>query len=624
MGKVIGKKDSKNSYNYILDTVPNSIIEVDENLIIALANREAHKIWPSMVEGKSFSYKVLFSMEKKPEDCIVENTFKSKKPQSAEINTKKGEIFEIKTNYIERKGSTRVVVHILDITERIKIKEELQKSEEKYRSLTENINVGIYRSIHGPEGKYIEVNPAMFKMFGYNSREEFLKILPVNLYQVKKDRARFSKKLLKQEFVRNEELNVKKKDGTQIICSTTAIAVRDQNGEVKYIDGIVEDITERKLTEQALKEAHEQLEKRVEERTAELKVANLELQQEILERKKAEEALRKSEANYRGLIENMLEGVYQTRPDGKIISANPALVQMLGYDSEEELCIAASAEDLYIDSKDRKVLTSKIEEKGELRNVELNLKKKNGQGITALENARVVRDQQSKVMFYEGVLTDISERKQTEEKIKAALEEKEVLLKEIHHRVKNNMQMISSLLKLQEIKMKDLTVRKAFRESQNRIRSMAMIHEKLYQSEDLAKIDIGKYIESLTTDLFWTYNVRPDTIKLRIRVKNVYLDIDLAIPCGLIINELVSNSLKYAFPEGEKGEIIIDFSLKNDKYQLTVGDNGTGFPEDLDFRKVESLGMQLVMLLGKKIKGTIELNRRKGTVFKIIFRGNGD
>ncbi|MCK4826831.1 PAS domain S-box protein, partial [bacterium] len=521
MGKVIGKKGSKNSYNYILDTVPNPIIEVDENLIIALANREAHKIWPSMVEGKSFSYEVLFSMEKKPENCIVENTFKSKKSESAEINTKKGEIFEIKTNYVERKGSTRVVVHILDITERIKIKEELQESEEKYRTLTENINVGIYRSIPGPEGKYIEVNPAMFKMFGYNSREEFLKILPVNLYQVKKDRDRFSKKLLKQGFVRNEELNVKKKDGTQIICSTTAIAVRDQNGEVKYIDGIVEDINERKLTEQALKEAHEQLEKRVEERTAELKVANLELQQEILERKKAEEALRESEANYRGLIENMLEGVYQTRPDGKIISANLALVQMLGYDSEEELCIAASAEDLYIDSKDRKVLTRKIEEKGELRNVELKLKKKNGQGITALENARVVRDQQSKVMHYEGVLTDISERKQTEEKIKAALEEKEVLLKEIHHRVKNNMQMISSLLKLQEIKMKDLTVRKAFKESQNRIRSMAMIHEKLYQSEDLAKIDIGKYIESLTTDLFWTYNVRPDTIKLRIRVKNV-------------------------------------------------------------------------------------------------------
>ncbi len=624
MGNVIEKKGSKNSYDYILDTVSNPIIEVDENLIIALANREAHKIWPSLVEGKSFSYEILFSMEEKPEDCIVENTFKSKKPQSAEINTKKGEIFEIKTNYVKRKGSTRVVVHILDITERIKIKEELQESEEKYRTLTENINVGIYRSIHGPEGEYIEVNPAMFKMFGYNSREEFLKILPVNLYQVKKDRARFSKKLLKQGFVRNEELNVKKEDGTQIICSTTAIAVRDQNGEVKYIDGIVENITERKLTEQALKEAHEQLEKRVEERTAELKVANLELQQEILERKKAEEALRKSEANYRGLIENMLEGVYQTRPDGKIISSNPALVQMLGYDSEEELCIAASAEDLYMDSKDRKVMTSKIEEKGELRNVELNLKKKNGQGITALENARVVRDQQSKVMFYEGVLTDISERKQAEEKIKAALEEKEVLLKEIHHRVKNNMQMVSSLLKLQEIKMKDLTVKKAFKESQNRIRSMAMIHEKLYQSEDLTKIDIGKYIESLTTDLFWTYNVRPDTIKLRIRVKNVYFDIDLAISCGLIINELISNSLKYAFPEGKKGEIIIDFSLKNDKYQLTVGDNGTGFPEDLDFRKVESLGLQLVMLLGKKIKGTIELNRRKGTVFKIIFKGNGD
>jgi two-component sensor histidine kinase len=213
-------------------------------------------------------------------------------------------------------------------------------------------------------------------------------------------------------------------------------------------------------------------------------------------------------------------------------------------------------------------------------------------------------------------------RKHAEDQIIASLKEKEVLLKEIHHRVKNNMQIISSLLKIQETKLKDQSIIKAFQESQNRIRSMAMIHEKLYKSEDLARIDIGKYIKSLATDLFWTYNISPDTITLKIRVKNVFLDINLAIPCGLIINELVSNSLKYAFPDGRKGEIVIDFKYKNKKYYLTVSDNGVGFPKKVDFENMESLGLQLVNLLSKRIGGDIKLNFIGGTSVQVSFKGD--
>ncbi len=219
---------------------------------------------------------------------------------------------------------------------------------------------------------------------------------------------------------------------------------------------------------------------------------------------------------------------------------------------------------------------------------------------------------------------EIKERKRAEEQIKASLAEKEVLLKEIHNRVKNNMQIISSLLNIQLIHIKDPSVRKTFMESQNRIRSMAMIHEKMYESENLTRVDFAEYVDSLTVDLLQAYDVNPDTITLNKNVENVYLDVSMGIPCGLIINELVSNSLKYAFPGGQPGEVNIDFRLKNNEYQLTIGDNGIGFPKYLDFRKAESFGLQLVMLLIKKLGGTINLNRKRGTFFKVIFKGNGE
>lgn len=214
------------------------------------------------------------------------------------------------------------------------------------------------------------------------------------------------------------------------------------------------------------------------------------------------------------------------------------------------------------------------------------------------------------------------ERKKAEKRIKASLKEKELLLKEIHERVNDNMQIISSILMLQERHIKDESDLSIFRETWNRIKIMATIYEKMYQSENLAKIDFSSYTKSLISDLYSTYDINPNTIKLKKNIKNVYLDVSTAIPCGLIINELVSNSLKYGFPRGKKGEITINFSSKNNEYKLTVGDNGKGIPKYLDFRKSESLGLQLVRLLCKKLKGSIELDRSSGTVFKILFRTN--
>lgn len=218
------------------------------------------------------------------------------------------------------------------------------------------------------------------------------------------------------------------------------------------------------------------------------------------------------------------------------------------------------------------------------------------------------------------VVRDITERKEAEDKIRASLEEKKVLLREIHHRVKNNMQIISSLLNLQARYINDEQVVDILKESQNRVKSMAMIHEKLYQSSGLARIGFRDYINHLARFLSQSYVIDTERIRINTQVDDVFLDIDTAIPCGLIINELVTNSLKHAFPDKMEGNINIQLKETNDGYVLKVIDNGIGFPKNLDFKSTETLGLQLINNLVMQLDGTAELKSDNGTEFKIIFR----
>jgi two-component sensor histidine kinase len=222
-----------------------------------------------------------------------------------------------------------------------------------------------------------------------------------------------------------------------------------------------------------------------------------------------------------------------------------------------------------------------------------------------------------------GSATDISDRKLAEARIQASLQEKEVLLREIHHRVKNNLQVIHSLLKLQSSYTDDPKTLQMFQESQNRIRSMALIHELLYQSQDLARIDFGSYIQTLVKQLARSYSISLDTITWEIDVdpQDIQIGIDTALPCGLLINELISNALKYAFPQGQPGQIKISLrACNNQEFTLVISDNGVGIPADLDFRNTDSLGLQLVCGTTGQIGGTIELNRTQGTTFTIKFK----
>jgi PAS domain S-box-containing protein len=222
--------------------------------------------------------------------------------------------------------------------------------------------------------------------------------------------------------------------------------------------------------------------------------------------------------------------------------------------------------------------------------------------------------------YHQAIIRDISERKKTEKRVMEALREKEVLLREIHHRVKNNMQVISSLLRLQSAKFAEAEVREAFRESQGRIKSMALVHEKLYGTQDLSRIDFADYVKSLTSSVFGSHQLS-GRIALQLDLEKTFLDINAAVPCGLILNELILNALKHAFPNNREGKILVELrENENGSIRLTVRDNGIGLPEGCEPGKVESLGFQIISLLADQLEGRIDVRRENGTAITLRFK----
>jgi two-component sensor histidine kinase len=215
---------------------------------------------------------------------------------------------------------------------------------------------------------------------------------------------------------------------------------------------------------------------------------------------------------------------------------------------------------------------------------------------------------------------DVTVQSQTESQMIMSLQEKEMLLKEIHHRVKNNLQVICSLLSLQGGAAREPEVRKLFDETLDRVRSMASIHQMLYHSTDMARVDFSRYINTLADQLFSSYSTTAERIELKIEAEPVSLGINLGIPCGLLINELMTNSLKHAFPGGRAGTITVSVSeMQDHSIRLSVSDDGIGLPPDLDVENAETLGLQLVMTLVGQLNGTLEVRRERGTEFVVLF-----
>ncbi len=379
------------------------------------------------------------------------------------------------------------------------------------------------------------------------------------------------------------EYRVKLYSGEEKYIFAIGRPILDEAGQVRYIFGIVQDITQRK---------------------------------------QAEIALQESESLYRALFEQSYDGVIlHDAATGKVVAANQALANMLECEVAD-LIGSSSTDDVppdeVEDSRDRwqRTLTE-----GHLPAYERRLITHKGQErYFEITTSAIYGNRATPVRLMQAVLRDITERKQTEERIQTSLREKEVLLKEIHHRVKNNLQVISSLLDLQSSYIKDESVREMFQESRSRVRSMALVHEQLYQSADLARIDFAGYVDNLTGYLLRVYGHLAWNVRLQVDIVELSLSVETAVPFGLIINELVSNALKHAFPNGRSGQILIQLQpVADNRITLTVQDDGIGLPKGITMKNSPSLGLTIVTTLVKQLDGRATLTSDNGTRFEMIF-----
>ncbi len=480
----------------------------------------------------------------------------------------------------------------LEIAQRKQIEQSLQERQrvEERLHLFESVVVNGHDAVIITTGdpddpKITYTNSAFTESTGY-ALEEVLGKTPRMLQGPKSDRAQLNK--VRQALLHNQPIQIElvnyRKDGSEFWVDLNLVPILNDQGSLTHYVALQRDITDRKWSEKALIAIQERL---------------------------------------KYLLSSNPSVVYTCHPNRNrsctFVSEN--IVQQLGYEVWQYLKESRFWLDRIHPDDLASVLgcVSQLLEMEQLT-CEYRFLHRDGSYRWLRDGMKLLRDPQGQPVEIIGSIIDITDRKWAEDQIHASLEEKEVLLKEIHHRVKNNLQVISSLLKLQAGYIKDDRILEVFKESQNRVRAMALIHEKLYQSDDLAKTDFAEYVRSLVTDLFRSYSVSSRLIKLNVQVENVRLSIDTAIPCGLIINELISNSLKYAFSPGQAGEITIHLSSKTeDYYTLIVQDNGSGLPTDLNFRNTRSLGLQLVCSLTKQLHGTIDLECQHGAVFKITF-----
>lgn len=340
------------------------------------------------------------------------------------------------------------------------------------------------------------------------------------------------------------------------------------------------------------------------------------------ELKDAEERRKRkqSEVLYHSLVENLPQNVFCKDASGRFTFANQRFCRALGKPLAE--IIGKTDFDLFPAELARKHEQddTQLLQTGQMFETVEEHQTPGGEKIYVEVIKTPLCDARGKVVGLQGIYTDITERKRAEAAIHASLEEKIVLLKEVHHRVKNNLQIVISLLRLQAVRTKNPEALSTLQETGNRIHSMALLHETLYRSQSLAHVNFADYMESLCSHLFRSHAEKAVRIRLERRLQSVSVDLDRAVLCGLVVNELVSNALKHAFPDDRAGRIAVELqTTPQEQILLKVADDGVGLPWGLNLRQTTTLGHQLVFMLTEKLRGTLEVTRDRGTAFSISF-----
>lgn len=576
-------KKSEEKFLKIFRTSPESIsivsladgryLDVNDNFLKRSGfNREE-------VIGRSSS-DLNFWLSDKDRQQYINELFKNGSFSNYEVKfrMKNGEVLDyiISSEVVVLDDEQCVLNFMMNITERKKAEEELRKSEEKFskifRASPESISINTLN-----EGRYVDANDNFLKKSGYR-REEIIgrTTIDLNMWPDDEDRQRFIIELKEKGFLRDYEARLRMKDGV----------IRDYliSSEIIELDG----------------------EKCI-----------LNLSTNITEQKKAEQTLRKSEEKFSKVFKASPESMsIASMKDGRYIEVNDVFLRNTGYSREEVIGRTPSDIHIWVSIDDFKRYLDELSISGNLPGFETQFRMCNGEVQDAIISSEIIELEGEKCSL--NFVINITERKRAEEQVKILLAEKELLLKEINHRVKNNMNTISSLLSLQRDSLTEPSAVNALDDAKSRIDSIRALHDRLYKDDSYNEIPVLNYLPSLVDDIIANFP-HGSQVTVKKMIDDFIIEAKRLQPLGIITNELLTNIMKYAFPDIKKGRITVSLKRKGSEAVLTVRDNGIGIPESVSFEHSTGFGLMLVNILTQQLKGTIEIKRGKGTAFVLTF-----
>lgn len=608
-------------YRLLFDRSPDGIVAVNQRGEIVFANEAA-------AAGLGYTLEEFLSL--RITDFEAKETRKEFERHYADML--RGERLRFETLHRRKDGSLMGVEVVLslteqdgevigysfwrDITERKRMQADLLLFNEVVAAMAEG--VALTRTA---DGTIVYANPTFERMFGYARGE--LEGRNVSVLNAPGDEspetiaARIQAQLASTGVWMGIIGNVKK-DGTPFWCSVS-VTTLDHHRYGKVWVGVHQDITARVLAEEELKSLNRDLEERMRIRAVELETANRALTAALEKRKKADAAMRESEQRFRSLFETMKDGITVAGTDGRIVMMNPSMRAMLGFSEEEVrgMTMAAIHPEDALPQVRREFEAHARRER--YSSADIPVKRKDGTVFYAdVATAWLTIDG---VPHMGGIFHDVMERRKHIQQLTDALQQKEVLLREVYHRVKNNLQVVASMLYLQSGKIGDPEMLRIFLESRDRVMAISLVHDQLYRNDDLSKVDFSEYLHRLVSSLSQTYKTAGRSIEIRVDAKEIpYLTLDQTVPCGLIVNELISNAMKHAFPGNRPGRITVGAQLSDPGVlELFVADDGIGIADGLSGSDTGTLGMQLVRSLAQQIDGTIGMNNERGARISVRF-----